>query len=504
MRAGPVPVRTWRPRPAWRRRGADGGLAGGALVERPRRMGVVAREQDDRHDGHDEGDGGLAHRSGPTILRWEWAPASPTPTRAPTSPASGAAARWPASSRACAASPTTSRTCCPFEEVVAALGRTRRARPRRADDRARLDRRHRRPPPRRVRPRVPAASPGARGRWERIAEARRRGEAMPPIDVYRIGDLHFVKDGHHRVSVARALGDTDIEAHVSEVRTKLGAGPRAADARPAAQAARARVPRARPAARRGRASGSSSPTSGATRSSPRSSRPGASAPATRASSSVARRRWPSRGSARSTSRSSTSLARGGASAARAPRPSATCASPCCASCCCTRTTGATTSSSACSARSAPRRRRGGHDGAPDPQGAGVAPAGRGRRRGRRPGLTFVRGEPFVSCRPCPRIPRSRTGSPPTRTGRRRGSRVVVARRRALPDLPALLHGHQRRRRRRPARHHRAARPPPVARRRRHLARPDHGLAQRRLGLRRRRLLRRRTPTLGTLADARRR
>ena len=45
-----------------------------------------------------------------------------------------------------------------------------------------------------------------RTRWERIAAAQRRGESMPPIDVYRIGELHFVKDGHHRVSVARALG----------------------------------------------------------------------------------------------------------------------------------------------------------------------------------------------------------------------------------------------------------------------------------------------------------
>jgi hypothetical protein len=63
-----------------------------------------------------------------------------------------------------------------------------------------------------------------RGRWERIAAARRRGEAMPPIDVFRIGELHFVRDGHHRVSVARALGDTVIEAHVREVDTKLGPG----------------------------------------------------------------------------------------------------------------------------------------------------------------------------------------------------------------------------------------------------------------------------------------
>ncbi len=67
------------------------------------------------------------------------------------------------------------------------------------------------------------ASTDTRSRWERIAAARRRGEAMPPIDVYRIGDLHFVQDGHHRVSVARALGDTDINAHVTEITTKLGA-----------------------------------------------------------------------------------------------------------------------------------------------------------------------------------------------------------------------------------------------------------------------------------------
>jgi hypothetical protein len=63
-----------------------------------------------------------------------------------------------------------------------------------------------------------------RGRWERIAAAMRRGESMPPIDVYRIGDLHFVKDGHHRVSVARALGHDSIDAYVTEVETEVGTG----------------------------------------------------------------------------------------------------------------------------------------------------------------------------------------------------------------------------------------------------------------------------------------
>jgi hypothetical protein len=61
-----------------------------------------------------------------------------------------------------------------------------------------------------------------RERWERIAIAQRRGEPMPPIQVYRIGDMHFVKDGHHRVSVAKAQGRRDIDAYVTEVLTEVG------------------------------------------------------------------------------------------------------------------------------------------------------------------------------------------------------------------------------------------------------------------------------------------
>lgn len=62
-----------------------------------------------------------------------------------------------------------------------------------------------------------------RQRWEKLAVATRRGEPIPPIDVYRVGDLHFVRDGHHRVSVAHALGLETIEATVTEVRTRLPA-----------------------------------------------------------------------------------------------------------------------------------------------------------------------------------------------------------------------------------------------------------------------------------------
>jgi hypothetical protein len=62
-----------------------------------------------------------------------------------------------------------------------------------------------------------------RSRWEHIATAMRRGEAMPPVELVRIGQIYFVRDGHHRVSVARALGHTDIDADVTEVVTRVGA-----------------------------------------------------------------------------------------------------------------------------------------------------------------------------------------------------------------------------------------------------------------------------------------
>jgi hypothetical protein len=64
-------------------------------------------------------------------------------------------------------------------------------------------------------------SPRLRSRWERIAAAQRRGESLPPIALYKVGDLYFVRDGHHRVSVAKSLGRDDIDAYVVEVTTRL-------------------------------------------------------------------------------------------------------------------------------------------------------------------------------------------------------------------------------------------------------------------------------------------
>ena len=53
-----------------------------------------------------------------------------------------------------------------------------------------------------------------RARWQGIALARQQGVALPPIALIQIGDIYFVLDGHHRISVARALGQRTIEAQV--------------------------------------------------------------------------------------------------------------------------------------------------------------------------------------------------------------------------------------------------------------------------------------------------
>jgi hypothetical protein len=72
-----------------------------------------------------------------------------------------------------------------------------------------------------------------RPRWERLALAQRRGAAFPPIDVYRVGELHFVNDGHHRVSIAAATGQQEIDAYVTQVLTAVPPAERALTHSPA-------------------------------------------------------------------------------------------------------------------------------------------------------------------------------------------------------------------------------------------------------------------------------
>jgi hypothetical protein len=54
-----------------------------------------------------------------------------------------------------------------------------------------------------------------RSRWQSVWMAEQRGTLLPPIAVVRVGDAYAVRDGHHRVSVARARGALTIDAIVS-------------------------------------------------------------------------------------------------------------------------------------------------------------------------------------------------------------------------------------------------------------------------------------------------
>jgi len=52
-------------------------------------------------------------------------------------------------------------------------------------------------------------------RWVNISKARYRDVSLPPVDLYKIGDVYFVKDGNHRISVARDRDQIDIDAYVT-------------------------------------------------------------------------------------------------------------------------------------------------------------------------------------------------------------------------------------------------------------------------------------------------
>jgi hypothetical protein len=56
-----------------------------------------------------------------------------------------------------------------------------------------------------------------RERWERIDKARLRDEILPPIKLYQIGEVYFVRDGNHRVSVAKSQGQKSIDAEVTAI-----------------------------------------------------------------------------------------------------------------------------------------------------------------------------------------------------------------------------------------------------------------------------------------------
>jgi hypothetical protein len=52
-------------------------------------------------------------------------------------------------------------------------------------------------------------------RWISVAAAAQAGLVLPPVDLIQLGDLYYVRDGHHRVSVARHFGQKAIDAQVT-------------------------------------------------------------------------------------------------------------------------------------------------------------------------------------------------------------------------------------------------------------------------------------------------
>src|SRR5919106_423861 len=62
-------------------------------------------------------------------------------------------------------------------------------------------------------------------RWKRIDRAFQRGEDLPPVQLYEIGEAYFVVDGHHRVSVARYHDVPTLEASVVKFLPKRPAAP---------------------------------------------------------------------------------------------------------------------------------------------------------------------------------------------------------------------------------------------------------------------------------------
>jgi hypothetical protein len=64
-----------------------------------------------------------------------------------------------------------------------------------------------------------------RNRWERVDRARLKDIILPPIQLYEIGGAYFVRDGNHRVSVARTQGAEAIDAEVTSLSSEIAITP---------------------------------------------------------------------------------------------------------------------------------------------------------------------------------------------------------------------------------------------------------------------------------------
>jgi hypothetical protein len=54
-----------------------------------------------------------------------------------------------------------------------------------------------------------------RRRWISVARARQEDKYLPPVELIQVGETYYCLDGHHRLSVARAFGQKEIDAKVT-------------------------------------------------------------------------------------------------------------------------------------------------------------------------------------------------------------------------------------------------------------------------------------------------
>jgi hypothetical protein len=64
-----------------------------------------------------------------------------------------------------------------------------------------------------------------RKRWMKVDEARYEDIILPPVRLYEMGGLYFVRDGNHRVSVAKSAGQLYIDAEVVSLESKIALSP---------------------------------------------------------------------------------------------------------------------------------------------------------------------------------------------------------------------------------------------------------------------------------------
>lgn len=57
----------------------------------------------------------------------------------------------------------------------------------------------------------------SRDRWINIAIEKMGGRELPPVELVKVGDIYYVRDGHHRISVSRSMGQSFIDAEITEM-----------------------------------------------------------------------------------------------------------------------------------------------------------------------------------------------------------------------------------------------------------------------------------------------